>query len=132
MDITRNIDSKEDFDSFVNGAIELVLSGEIDPLGVEINIRQMLKALTAVQKDVRVKRYVSDEASKYDGQMYRGHMVKLTNRKTSDYSADNQWLTLKASLKAREALLKETKGVDPDTGEVVVTYKVSEVLNIKL
>jgi len=132
MDITRNIDSKEDFDSFVNGAIELVLSGEIDPLGVEINLRQMIKALTQVQKDVRVKRYVTDEASKYDGQMYRGHLVKLSNRKTSDYSGDNQWLTLKASLKAREALLKETKGVDPDTGEVVVTYKVSEVLNIKL
>ena len=132
MDITRNIDSKEDFDSFVNGAIELVLSGEIDPLGVEINLRQMIKALTQVQKDVRVKRYVTDEASKYDGQMYRGHLIKLGNRKTSDYSADNQWLTLKASLKAREALLKETKGVDPDTGEVVVTYKVSEVLNIKL
>ena len=132
MDITRNIDSKEDFDNFVNGAIELVLSGDIDPLGVEINLRQMIKALTQVQKDVRVKRYVTDEASKYDGQMYRGHLVKLSNRKTSDYSGDNQWLTLKASLKAREALLKETKGVDPDTGEVVVTYKVSEVLNIKL
>ena len=132
MDITRNIDSKEDFDNFVNGAIELVLSGDIDPLGVEINLRQMIKALTQVQKDVRVKRYVTDEASKYDGQMYRGHLVKLSNRKTSDYSGDNQWLTLKASLKAREALLKETKGVDPDTGEVVVTYKVSEVLTIKL
>ena len=105
MDITRNIDSKEDFDSFVNGAIELVLSGEIDPLGVEINIRQMLKALTAVQKDVRVKRYVSDEASKYDGQMYRGHLVKLSNRKTADYSGDNEWLTLKSKLKGREALL---------------------------
>jgi len=132
MDITRNIDSKEDFDSFVNGAIELVLSGDVDPLGVEINLRQMIKALTSVQKDVRVKRYVTDEASKYDGQMYRGHLIKLGNRKTSDYSGDNQWLTLKSKLKGREALLKASGGIDPDTGEVVVTYKVSEVLTIKL
>ena len=132
MDITRNIDSKEDFDNFVNGAIELVLSGDVDPLGVEINLRQMIKALTAVQKDIRVRRYVSDEASKYDGQMYRGHLVKLSNRKTSDYSGDNEWLTLKSKLKGREALLKASGGIDVETGEQVVTYKVSEVLNIKL
>ena len=123
---------KEDLNEFVNDAIELVLSGDVDPLEVELKLRIMEKAITSIRKDVRVKNYVWEEASKYNGQKFRGCDIKLSERKTADYSEDNEWMLLKAQLKSREALLKQTKGVDPETGEIVVRYKVSEILTIKL
>ena len=132
MKITELINSKQDLDQFVNDAIGLVLSGDVDPLDVELKLRIMEKAITTIRKDVRVHNYVMAEAEKYNGQSYRGCPVKIIDRKTADYSGDVHWTTLKASLKARETLLKECGGVDPETGEEVVIYKHSEILNIKL
>jgi len=132
MKITELINSKQDIEQFVNDAIELVLSGDVDPLEVEMKLRIMEKAITTIRKDVRVKNYVMDEAIKYNGQKYRGCDIKVIERKTADYSGDPEWTILKARLKSRETLLKECKGVDVQTGEIVVKYKVSEVLIIKL
>ena len=131
MNITELINSKQDLNEFINDAIGLVLSGDVDPLEVEMKLRIMEKAIVKIRKDVRVKNYVMAEAVKYNGQKYRGCDIKVIERKTADYSGDTEWTILKAQLKSRETLLKGTGGIDPNTGEIVVTYKVSEILNIK-
>ena len=132
MKLETLITSKPEMENFINDSIGTILSGDVDPLEVEIKLRFLEKAISSIRKDVRVKNYVWEEASKYNGQKFRGCDIKLSERKTADYSEDNEWMLLKAQLKSREALLKETKGVDPETGEIVVRYKVSEILTIKL
>ena len=132
MKIQEFINSKQVLENFVNDAIGLVLSGEVGPLEVEFKLRIMEKAIKEIRKDVRVKNTVMEEAQKYNGQKFRGCDVKITTRKTADYSLDAEWSTLKAKIKGREALLKAAKGIDIETGEEVVTYKETEVLTIKL
>lgn len=117
---------------FVNDVIGEILEGNVNPLEMEIRLRIIEKAVTAIRKDIRVKNVVMEEADKYHNQEYNGALIKVGTRTTSDYSMDSQWCMYKAQLKARETLLKECNGSDPDTGEVVVQYKESETLTIKL
>ena len=117
---------------FVNDVIGEILEGNVNPLEMEIRLRIIEKAVTAIRKDIRVKNVVMEEAERYHNQDFKGALIKVGTRKTADYSADSQWCMLRAQLKARETLLKECNGSDPDTGEVVVQYKESETLNIKL
>ena len=131
MELQKLPKTKADIEPFVNNLIGTIISGEIDPLKAEIELKLIADAIATVRKDVRVKQYVMDEAEKYNGQDFNGANIKLTIRNTPDYSNDNEWATLKAKMKAREAFLKSTNGVDPDTGEQVVIYKSTEVLTIK-
>jgi len=124
--------TKADIEPFVNNAIEEIISGNVDPLKTEIELKILAEAIDKIRKDIRVKNYVRDEAAKYDKQTYLGCKISLTYRTTSDYSGDNEWLTLKAKIKAREAMLKASKGIDMETGEEVVIYKQTEILTIKL
>lgn len=124
--------TKADIEPFVNNAIGEILSGNIDPLKAEIHLKILEEAISKIRKDVRVRNYVMEEAAKYTGQTYLGCQIKLSVRNTPDYSGDTQWMVLKANLKAREALLKECGGVDPESGECTVVYKSSEILSIKL
>lgn len=117
---------------FVNDVIGEILEGNVNPLEMEIRLRIIEKAVTAIRKDIRVKNVVMEEAERYHNQDFKGALIKVGTRKTADYSADSQWCMLRAQLKARETLLKECNGSDPDTGEVVVQYKESETLTIKL
>ncbi len=124
--------TKETRDDFKNEVIGLILDGQVDPLEMELRLRAMEKAIKDIRGDVRVKNAVMDVAPEYNKQEFMGAGITITERKTADYSNDPVHTTLKAELKAREALLKATKGVDPNTGEIVVNYKVTEVLTIKL
>lgn len=123
---------KADIEPFVNRAIEEIVSGNIDPLRAEIQLKILEESINKIRKDIRVKNFVRDEALKYDKQTFLGCKISISYRQTADYSGDNEWLTLKGKLKAREALLKECGGVDPETGEEVVLYKSQEVLTIKI
>jgi len=125
-------ENKAQIETFVNAAIGEILSGEVSPLEVEIRLKVLADTIALIRKDVRVKRSVMEEAEQYNGQSFFNTDIKVSTRKTADYSGDNLWSELKAKIKGRETFLKEMKGVDPDTGEVVVTYKESEVLTIKL
>jgi len=123
---------KEQVNQFVNDVIGEILEGNIDPLDMEIRLRIIEKAVTTIRKDIRVKNVVMEEAEKYNNHTFNGALIKVGTRTNADYSNDAQWSVFKAQLKARETLLKECKGVDPDTGEIVVRYKETETLNIKL
>ncbi len=130
--LKRLPENKAQIETFVNAAIGEILSGEISPLEVEIRLKVLADTIALIRKDVRVKRVVMEEAEQYNNQSFFNTDIKVIVRKTADYSADTIHTTLKAQMKARETLLKECKGCDPDTGEVVVTYKESEVLTLKL
>lgn len=124
--------SKADMEVFRNAAIGEILDGEVNPLEVEIKLKRLADTIAEIRKDVRVRNVVMEEAEKFNKQTYCNADISVINRKTANYSLDAMHMRLKAELKGREALLKETGGVDPDTGEIVVTYKESEVLIIKL
>lgn len=124
--------TKLEIEPFVNKAIGEILSGNVDPLKAEIELKILEEAISKIRKDVRVRNYVMAEAEKYNKQEFMGCKIQLSIRNTPDYSGDTEWQILKAKLKSREALLKECNGVDPETGEEVVIYKSSEILTIKL
>ena len=123
---------KEEVNQFVNDVIGEILDGNVAPLELEIRLRIIENAVSTIRKDVRVKRVVMEEAEKYNDQTFNGALIKIGTRTNLDYSLDAQWCMLKAQTKARETLLKECNGTDPDTGEIVVKYKESETLTIKL
>lgn len=131
-ELKRLPENKAQIDSFKNAVIGEILSGDVNPLEVHIRLKILEDTIKAIKTDIRVKNAVMDEAYKYDKQTYLGANIAVTIRKTADYSNDPIHTKLKADLKARETFLKQNKGVDPETGEVVMNYKESEVLNVKL
>ena len=131
-ELRRLPENKAQINTFVNVAIGEILSGEVSPLEVEIRLKVLEDTIKQIRKDVRVKRVVMDEAEQYDKQMFMGAEINVGSRKTADYSGDDIWNELKAKIKGRETYLKQMNGVNPDTGEVVVQYKTTEFLTIKL
>jgi len=118
----------------INNVIGEVLDGNINPLELEMKLRALEDISKKIRGDIRIKNAVYDEALNYDGQQYMEHEVKITSRKTADYASDDEWILLKAKVKAREVFLKSLKEptIDKETGEMVqpARYKVSEIINL--
>jgi hypothetical protein len=133
MNIIKQINAiaKEDV---INNVIEEVLEGNINPLELEMKLRALEDISKKIRADIRIKNAVYDEAMKHDGQQYNGYEVSVTSRKTADYASDDEWILLKAKVKAREVFLKSLKEptIDKDTGEMVqpARYRVSDVVRI--
>ena len=133
MNIIKQINAitKEDV---INNVIGEVLDGNINALELEVKLRALEDISKKIRGDIRIKNAVYDMALNYDGQQYMEHEVKITSRKTADYASDDEWILLKAKVKAREVFLKSLKEptIDKETGEMVqpARYKVSEIINL--
>ena len=103
-----------------------ILSGEVNPLEVELMLKAMSEVLKKVRDDKYVKEAVMKEAEKFAEKTFefKNIVVTKSSRTTFDYTecGDNiyndmkvQENALKAQIKAREAML--TTGVNTDTGE---------------
>ncbi len=106
-------------------AIESFLSGNQNPLELELRLRDLEEIIKTIRSNPDVKDYVMDEALKF-GKSFElsGRKITITGRTTKDYSTcgDSVWLdlnkqieTLKLNLKAREKIIDS--GVDISTGE---------------
>jgi len=129
-EIRRMPETKEQKDSFVNAVISELLAGEIDPVELEWRLKIIEDAITGIRKDVRVKNIVIEEIEKHNGLYKSGNIeIKVSSRRTFDFSNDPVFVECRAKLKARETLLKQMKCI-PETGEALIE-KTSEFLIIK-
>jgi len=128
--------------SFVEMAVNEILSGDVNPLTVELTLKSAIDTLEEIRKNNRVKLAVQNEAYKYSEKTFEYGNFKITkaSRQTNDFSGcdihlDNLYTemeALKLQIKAREALVKT--GVDSATGEVFKPVKLTttEYLKIEL
>lgn len=107
-------------------AITEILSGYIDPVKADMHLKAIEDVLKKIRGDVRVKKYVIEEAEKWGKSFDRaGVKITVSGRTTKDYSGCGDTLynqmvkdmkTLEAQIKAREKMIDA--GVNPETGEV--------------
>jgi hypothetical protein len=128
--------------SFVEMAVNEILSGDINPLNVELTLKSAIDTLEEIRKNNRVKSLVMSEADKYSEKTFSvgNFRITKTSKSTNDFSGCDPHLDslyfqmeqLKAQIKARESLVKT--GVDSSTGEVFKPVKttVNDFLKIEL
>ena len=103
-----------------------MLSGEVNPLEVQLLFKAMTETIEKTLKDKYVKQAVLDEADKYPEKTfdYKGITVTKSSKTVYDYSECGDQVyndmvaemeKLKERIKAREAMIKT--GVNTDTGE---------------
>lgn len=110
--------------AFAAGMVQMIVSGEIDPLKADIRLKSIEEVVKAVRTNKDVQASVIDEAEKY-GKTSDHHGVTITvaSRATKDFSGIDHVLDsmyeelerLKAAIKAREMTVEN--GIDPATGE---------------
>lgn len=127
--------------------IDSLLSGDYNPLDMEVRLKAMEELIKSIRGDSRVRSYVLDEAHKYQTKTFETDHAEITVKDVPryDYSLDKTWQDLKDeetdvvnARKARETLLK---GLDPDrdnwdreTGEKIMppAKRSTTVVSIKL
>jgi len=112
----------------VNGLIEQkeniineVVAGNVSSLEVACYFKEMEGIINSVRKDERIKPLILEEAAKFKGQEFNGHLIEVREKKNYDFKSDAKWVELKQALQDREKLLKAADGkiVDTETGEIL-------------
>lgn len=117
--------------------LQMVMSGEVNPLEMEVYLKSIEDVVKSVRKDAGFKDATQDEAAKYAEKEFRfgNAIIVKSSRTTYDYKQDSVWLTCEASKKRREKFLKglDKSYADPETGELIEppTSKTSEFLKIR-
>lgn len=134
--------TKEQRESFVINAVNEILSGNVNPLDVEIMLKAAQDTIEEIRKNNRVKLAVQSEADKYPEKTfeYGNFRVTKSSRRVNDFKGCDSHLdelnaqmdALKLQIKAREQLV--LTGIDSSTGEVFKPVKstVTEFLKIEL
>jgi hypothetical protein len=129
-------------DAVVADAREKILSGDYNPLDLEIQLKAMEETIQRIRKDVKVKEYVQEEVDKYPDKTFKLGSVTITkgSRKSYNFGVDPEWVQLKqAEVDAadqRKLREKKLKGsfVDSASGEIVEAIepaKSTEFLTIR-
>lgn len=114
---------------FIQDVINQVLSGNVEPLKIEIALKCLEETIQFIRKDVRYKGCIADEVDKYSENIfdYKGAVISKRQRTSYNYSEDSRHKELKRLIKERETFLKaipEEGVADPGTGEMI--YKPSK------
>lgn len=129
--------TKAEIVTFVKGAKEEILSGNYNPIDIEIQLKAMEEMIKALRSDKEIKEYLTDELSRNGGK-YESSKATITTRNSTryDYSADTKWIDLKEAennmaeaRKEREKMLQNLteEMADPQTGEIIYpAVKVSQ------
>jgi hypothetical protein len=118
---------------FISKAKAEILSGNYDPLLIDLRLKMIEDCVEALRKDPEIKEAVVLEAARYGAKTFDVHGATFTQseRKNFQYASAGdsryndlieQIETLKAELKEREkflANLPEGGMVNPDTGEII-------------
>lgn len=129
-ELKRLPESRLQIESFAYAAIGEIMDGNNNPVEIEVRLKMIEETIKLIRKDPRVKMLLIDEIAGGNNTALNAE-VTLKQRATWSFD-DVELMTLKAKVKARETLLKQLKGIDPDTGEVVGHQTHSEFINIKL
>ena len=136
--------SKLEQSGLVNKIKQAILNGDVSPLEFDIQLKAIENVITAIRKDVDVKRITDSEAMKYEKTFELcGAEITQTTRKKYDYQSDIIWKGLNATAtdaatkrKARESFLQSVSNPetpDPETGELIgpLGYGETNVRTIK-
>jgi hypothetical protein len=104
-----------------------ILSGEVHPLGVALQLKAMEDVITTLRKDKQVQ---AEIIARIDGNRteYGTAVLEVRNKATYDYSSDSEWNDLEQQIialserqKARQEFLKLVKEpiVVEGTGEII-------------
>lgn len=107
-----------------------ILSGEYDPLKIDIQLKSIEEIIKQLRKDTDVKRCILSEIDKHADKSFDFMSAKITkkNSVSYDFSNDTKWAslnskieTLKQELKEHEDLLKVLKSpvYSEETGEML-------------
>jgi hypothetical protein len=122
----RRTSPKQDIADIAANLIHRIEEGEVNPIAAHVRLKAVVKALEQVLK--ATEDIVRDEAEKH-GKTFSAFGAEIQVKEgalTPDYSQDQQWSDLQASMKAREELLKmafrnagKATVYDEATGEAV-------------
>lgn len=131
---------------FITRAKAEILSGNYDPLTIELHFKMIEDIISELRKDPEIKTAVHNEALKYGKRFeYRGCEIAYSERKNNQYEScnDRKWNDLKAEIETLKAEIKEREkflaaipdgGIaDPETGEIITrpTSYFTPILSIK-
>lgn len=132
--------TKDECKTFANMAIEEILSGERNPLQIEIQLKALEETIKLIRDNEHVKKCLQTEAEKYTEKTFQFQNAEISKMSRSNYDLstcnDSVYNKLKSELKEREAFLKalNSQVANPETGEIinppVKTY--TNYLQIKL
>ena len=123
-------ETKDQIESFVEQAKNEILDGNVNVKDIFVKFKCIEETIKAIKSDPKINNLLIEEVES-DG-YNKNAELSLSGKRTWDFSSDPIYNAKKAELKAREILLKGTKGVDPETGEVVGIEKYSEFVKISL
>ena len=139
--------SRAEAQDFTNAIRDAILSGDVDPLRLEVGLKSLENAISGIRKDEEIRAAVLSQAAKH-GKTFTAHgaEISVTERRTFDFTFcnDAEWDLLneeearvKEEKKRREAFLRtipEAGVVDPETGALIYapTFTTTEVLTIKI
>jgi hypothetical protein len=132
--------TKAECKTFANMAIEEILSGERNPIQIEIQLKALEETIKLIRENEQVKRCLQTEAEKYTEKTFQFQNAEISKMSRSNYDLstcnDSIYNKLKSDIKEREAFLKalNSQVANPETGEIinppVKTY--TNYLQIKL
>ncbi len=114
---------KADQIGMANEIVQQVVDGEIDPMGLHLQIKAIENILDGIKGSDAYKKAVISEAAKYKNQSFKGAFIEVKTKTNYSFDQDTKWKELDQAKKAREKMLK---GIglgmtlaDVDTGEVL-------------
>lgn len=141
-------ENKAQINSFIQAAKNEILSGEYNPIKVEVQLKIMEELISGLRKDAEIRNQLLTELDKYTEKTIAVYGTDITksSRTTLDYSTCNdselQNLQIEADeinakVKARQEMLKNIvpmSVVNPETGEYLnpPSKKTTEVITIKI
>jgi len=129
-ELRRMPETKAQVESFAAAAVNEIMSGNVNPVEVEVRLKMIEDAIKLIRSNQHVKNLLVEQVEQGRGEAL-GAKLTLSRRTTYDFTNDPVYNLHKSEMKAREIFLKGMKGVDPETGEIVMCEKVSEFLTIK-
>lgn len=141
-------ENKAQIISFIQAAKNEILSGEYNPIKVEVQLKIMEELISGLRKDPQVREQLLIELDRYQEKTIAIYGTEITksSRSALDYSTCNdsvlQDLQIEADeintkVKQRQEMLKNIvpmSVVNPDTGEYLnpPSKKTTEVITIKI
>ncbi len=124
-------ENKEQIASFIRSAREDLLSGNHNPIEIDIRLKIMEEIISGIRKDEAIKEQLIDEIEKYPEKTVRIYGCEIQKRNSSTYNykccndselelLQNEYDFANEKLKQRQELLKMIKPqslVNPKTGE---------------
>jgi hypothetical protein len=127
--------TKVQIKTFVEKAKEEILSGQYDPLQVEVVLKAFEETVKALRDDKDIKDQLSDEVSKYEKSFVKfGAKITQSSRTVMDYKHCQDAVLMDLERQVQDRKKKLELGFDSDTGEALTkpVPKTSQFLKIEI